>query len=123
MLPAQLKLSVSSSSFFQAFKVLNLKKKKKRKWEKKFGEWINIKSEFSNHYQTKMRGMAGMLKYLRLELVGRHHSGIDDCRNISSIVLKMLQVCFSSSLLFLFLFPSLPFPLPFSFSSLSQQFS
>jgi len=35
--------------------------------------------------------MAGMLNYLRLPLEGRHHSGIDDCRNISRIARQMLK--------------------------------
>ena len=36
--------------------------------------------------------MAGMLKALRLPLVGRHHSGIDDCRNIAAIVHALLAL-------------------------------
>lgn len=32
-----------------------------------------------------------MLSFLRLPLVGRHHSGIDDSRNITSILTRMIQ--------------------------------
>lgn len=35
--------------------------------------------------------MAGMLKNLKLELKGRHHSGLDDCRNITQIVKRLIQ--------------------------------
>ncbi|KAF7966633.1 hypothetical protein HWV62_37589 [Athelia sp. TMB] len=53
--------------------------------------WLNIKHSFSRHYNItgRGRGMAGMLKYQKLQLEGRHHSGIDDCKNIARIVTKM----------------------------------
>uniref|UniRef100_A0A7S4KAW0 Exonuclease domain-containing protein n=2 Tax=Odontella aurita TaxID=265563 RepID=A0A7S4KAW0_9STRA len=35
--------------------------------------------------------MAGMLRELGMELRGRHHSGIDDCRNIARICERMLK--------------------------------
>ena len=35
-----------------------------------------------------------MLKWCGLELVGKHHSGIDDARNISKVVVKMLELGF-----------------------------
>lgn len=35
--------------------------------------------------------MAGMLKMLKIELVGHHHSGIDDCRNIGRVCVRMLE--------------------------------
>ena len=39
-------------------------------------------------------GMEQMLEALDLELVGRHHSGIDDARNIAKIVLKLIECGF-----------------------------
>lgn len=54
--------------------------------------WINIKDCFNTFYKGKHRqcfGMAQMLQALNLPLQGRHHSGIDDCRNIASILLRM----------------------------------
>jgi inhibitor of KinA sporulation pathway (predicted exonuclease) len=51
-----------------------------------FDKWINIKFPFGDCYKTKALGMAGMLRDLKIPLKGRHHSGIDDCRNITSIV-------------------------------------
>ena len=38
---------------------------------------------------AKMGGMAMMLKVLKLTLDGRHHSGIDDTRNIAKIVISL----------------------------------
>lgn len=35
--------------------------------------------------------MAGMLGQLGLSLEGRHHSGIDDCRNIWRIIQQLLE--------------------------------
>mmetsp|Transcript_43232 Transcript_43232/g.117012 ORF Transcript_43232/g.117012 Transcript_43232/m.117012 type:complete len:153 (-) Transcript_43232:480-938(-) len=37
----------------------------------------------------KRRGMDGMLSELRIELVGHHHLGIDDSRNIAKIALAL----------------------------------
>jgi ERI1 exoribonuclease 3 len=55
-----------------------------------FDRWINIKKAFRTQYQNKHgKGMAQMLTRLGLELEGRHHSGIDDCKNILRIVQRM----------------------------------
>ncbi len=35
--------------------------------------------------------MAAMLTGLGLPLIGRHHSGIDDARNIAAILVRMLH--------------------------------
>ena len=52
-----------------------------------FGQWITIKKHFAaGRGGTQAPGMGGMLRKLGLELTGRHHSGIDDCRNITKIV-------------------------------------
>lgn len=56
-----------------------------------FAYWINIKKPFYDLYGIKKVGMAGMLRELGLQLQGRHHSGIDDCRNIVRICQQMLQ--------------------------------
>ena len=51
-----------------------------------FRQWVNIKKHFAAwRGVTKTTGMAGMLRKLGIELTGRHHSGIDDCRNIAKI--------------------------------------
>ncbi len=54
--------------------------------------WINIKKLFSSHYRNTHAGdMTGMLRALHLPLQGRHHSGIDDARNITRVLLRMIQ--------------------------------
>jgi inhibitor of KinA sporulation pathway (predicted exonuclease) len=54
-------------------------------------KYMNIKVDFDKFYKKKVGGMAKMLTYLGLPLIGRHHSGIDDCRNISKILDTMLE--------------------------------
>uniref|UniRef100_A0A7S2NG88 Exonuclease domain-containing protein n=1 Tax=Zooxanthella nutricula TaxID=1333877 RepID=A0A7S2NG88_9DINO len=58
-------------------------------------QWVNIKVPFSQHVfgaqGGKARGMANMLQLLGLQLVGRHHSGIDDSRNIANILKHLAQ--------------------------------
>jgi len=67
-------------------------KREKLKMAEYFGRRIDINAVFSQFYKVEVtEGMIGMLKFLRLELMGHHHSGIDDCRNISKIMQKMLQ--------------------------------
>ena len=54
-------------------------------------QWCNIKHVFSSVTGVRARGMKGMLDHLGLELVGRHHSGIDDSRNIAALALNLLE--------------------------------
>lgn len=35
--------------------------------------------------------MVGMLEYLGIKLEGRHHSGIDDTKNIAKILLRIIS--------------------------------
>ena len=56
---------------------------------KKFGK-RNKRSDGKPHWSG--RGMAGMLKYLNIPLVGHHHSGIDDSRNIASIGIRLFEL-------------------------------
>lgn len=56
-----------------------------------FTQWINIKTAFKSFYGVKAGGMTHMLALLEMELEGRHHSGIDDCRNIARICARMLE--------------------------------
>jgi len=50
-----------------------------------YHSFVNINGVFSDFYKTASGGMKGMLKYLKIELTGKHHSGIDDCRNTAKI--------------------------------------
>eukprot|EP01105_Mastigella_eilhardi_P014418 TRINITY_DN3289_c0_g1_i1.p1 TRINITY_DN3289_c0_g1~~TRINITY_DN3289_c0_g1_i1.p1 ORF type:complete len:592 (+),score=140.92 TRINITY_DN3289_c0_g1_i1:156-1931(+) len=52
---------------------------------------LNIKHAFTSQCHQPTTGMAGMLHALALPLEGRHHSGIDDCRNIARILVTLLR--------------------------------
>ena len=69
--------------------------------------WINIKKVFPKHLfdekaaknevvfvkdvkKPPVTGMPHMLELCGLELEGRHHSGIDDCKNIARCAIKCL---------------------------------
>jgi len=55
--------------------------------------FINIKEVFTQVFmRDKAPGMPGMLAELGLSLDGRHHSGIDDSRNIAKIAIKLAQM-------------------------------
>jgi len=54
-------------------------------------------SSFSPFQQCcccNVQGMAGMLNVRGMELVGRHHSGIDDCKNIAQLLAELLTMSF-----------------------------
>ena len=55
-----------------------------------YKRFVNLKTEFAKLYGFKrQRGMAEMLEHLKISLDGRHHSGIDDCKNIAKILQHM----------------------------------
>ena len=56
-----------------------------------YRRWINIKRVFRAVCGQKPNGMTGMLRALGLDLIGRHHRGIDDCHNIARIVRALLE--------------------------------
>ena len=51
--------------------------------------WINIKTYFQSIVGKKASGMKFMLDDLKLTLDGRHHSGIDDSKNIAKILREL----------------------------------
>lgn len=51
-----------------------------------YTKYYNVKRLFSEVFKVKKQGMAEALGMCRLPLVGRHHSGIDDCRNICTLI-------------------------------------
>jgi inhibitor of KinA sporulation pathway (predicted exonuclease) len=60
--------------------------------EQPFDEWINIKSLFCKLYRVpNSGGMASMMKQRGLEMKGRHHSGIQDCRNLATLFMQMIH--------------------------------
>lgn len=68
-------------------------KNKKLRYYPEYKKYINIKDEFKYFYKKKKqpRGMVEMLDELELKLDGRHHSGIDDTRNIAKILVRMVN--------------------------------
>ena len=55
-------------------------------------QWCsNIKISFKAAYGGGASGMMDMLRKLGIPYNGRHHSGIDDCRNLASIVDQMCR--------------------------------
>ena len=57
-----------------------------------FKRWINVKKVFYDYQGFKEPiGMTTMLNKLGLKLEGRHHSGIDDARNITKIVDSLIK--------------------------------
>ena len=57
-----------------------------------FDHWINIKRSFNKSTKKFARGgMMSMLQDLNIQHQGRHHSGIDDCKNIAEILKAIAQ--------------------------------
>ncbi len=54
-----------------------------------YKKMINVKDLFCARYGDFRGGMALMLDYMGFELVGRHHSGLDDSRNIARMVIEL----------------------------------
>lgn len=65
-----------------------------KKWNlippKIYCQYINIKDIFDDFYKAKSEGMANMLNFLNIVLEGRHHSGLDDCKNIAKIFQRII---------------------------------
>lgn len=58
-----------------------------------FKKWLNIKKAFSKIRGSRAISMVDMLNKLGLTLDGRHHSGIDDSKNIAKILKELLKQC------------------------------
>jgi len=58
-----------------------------------YKRWINLKRPFEKRYNVKVRGFNSMLedKNIGLTFDGTPHRGIDDCRNIARVAIKMLE--------------------------------
>lgn len=55
-----------------------------------FMEWINLKDVYLNFYKRRATGMVTMMRELEIPLIGSHHLGIDDTKNITRVVQRML---------------------------------
>ena len=57
-----------------------------------YARWQNVKEAFKSVTgRSKAPGMPGMMDAIGLRLIGRHHRGIDDCRNIAELYLMLLR--------------------------------
>nr|VDD46347.1 unnamed protein product [Brassica oleracea] len=55
-----------------------------------FMEWINLKDVYLNFYGREARGMVSMMRQCGIRLMGSHHLGIDDTKNTTRVVQRML---------------------------------
>ncbi|KAF8569635.1 hypothetical protein P879_01444 [Paragonimus westermani] len=56
-----------------------------------FRQWINLKQVYRDVMGQFPFGMLDMLSGLGLRHRGRHHSGIDDARNIANILCELIR--------------------------------
>jgi len=56
------------------------------------GEFVNIKLTYQNTTGKYGKGLKDMQKHLGLQFEGRLHSGIDDCRNILSVMKSLVAM-------------------------------
>jgi ERI1 exoribonuclease 3 len=58
-----------------------------------FNQWINIKDVYLNFFtwKPKPKGMLSMLTGLNIDLDGHHHLGIDDTKNITKILKRLIE--------------------------------
>ena len=59
-----------------------------------FNQWMNIKdfalSVYPQYEPYQVKGMASLLRTLRMKLYGTHHLGMDDTYNISRLIIKFI---------------------------------
>lgn len=80
-----------------------------------FYQWVDVKRVFAHFFQCQQGKIKAMLDVLHCPFEGRLHSGLDDARNIATIVIRMLQLGCS--------FCEIPLNrLPYSTKSLSPSF-
>ncbi|WOH00213.1 hypothetical protein DCAR_0519571 [Daucus carota subsp. sativus] len=56
-----------------------------------FMEWINLKDIYLNFYKRRASGMMTMMRELHMPLVGSHHLGIDDTKNITRVLRRLIN--------------------------------
>jgi 3'-5' exoribonuclease 1 len=58
-------------------------------WPVSLDNHLNVKKLFAQKMAVKLCGMASALNQLGMPLLGRHHRGIDDARNIAAIFMAL----------------------------------
>lgn len=56
-----------------------------------YKKYINIKDIYQMFYKLPNKlGLAGLYNRFGMQMEGKHHSGIDDCKNIARLVQKIV---------------------------------
>ncbi|KAJ1953453.1 ERI1 exoribonuclease 3 [Dispira parvispora] len=66
-----------------------------------FRRWINMKKAFAEQFEFQAGspvGMRDMLTRLQLPFIGKHHSGIDNARNVASALKRMIALGYTPKL-------------------------
>ncbi|KAJ1657211.1 hypothetical protein IWQ61_003346 [Dispira simplex] len=66
-----------------------------------FRRWINMKKAFAEQFENQTGGpvsMRDMLTQLQLPFIGKHHSGIDNARNVASVLKRMIELGYTPKL-------------------------
>jgi 3'-5' exoribonuclease 1 len=62
-----------------------------------FERHINLKKEFARLMHVRLCGMSKALRILQIPLVGTHHRGIDDARNIAKLAQVILPKLYAET--------------------------
>ena len=54
-------------------------------------KWIDMRKLFASFYQMKSGNLSKMLEYVGMKFEGREHCGLDDTRNITRVVIQMIN--------------------------------
>jgi 3'-5' exoribonuclease 1 len=54
-------------------------------------KWIDVRKLFSNWFNVRRCGIKKMLNYIGLDFEGQQHCGLDDAKNISKILLRLVN--------------------------------
>lgn len=54
-------------------------------------KWLDVRKMFSSFYRVRSGNISGMLESLGLQFQGREHSGIDDAKNISRVLVQLIK--------------------------------
>ena len=53
--------------------------------------WVDVRKMFANWFNVRRCGIEKMLNYLGMEFEGQQHCGLDDAKNISRILMKLVS--------------------------------
>jgi ERI1 exoribonuclease 2 len=65
--------------------------RKKIRKDSYFQQWIDMRHVYRQFYRRRPNNFGEALTQVGIDFQGRQHSGIDDARNLASLVVKMLK--------------------------------